>query len=684
MYSYRPIENLSEQDLESVLELAKKIALPGRLCGVIAPVSSSDEEVEISLESASIVLTLSGSDFYRSALIVSGEKLEKIREFVSRLGEDRLKNEGVFFSQNIASGNFIVGRMLSNLEGINSSEYRVILNKLVEIADSVLGSDGGSRQDSSPDDLSLAGVADTTSQHQGDVIGITERSVDLQSDGYSPSSSRNLWIAFLVIVGLIFIYVNRDSYNLNRSIENSSAKLPTQMEQKRSARELVLSLYDAIMFGEQTEKDLALDRVTSLLRGETFEKLGLNKKLLNNLLLIGNLKSLPEADLERALKLTFAPLLEEEQLRDLSLSGVGAEFSLAVLGSYKISGQVAQFDQLDINVLKKLSSPYGEIFQMLLADKDLKIQSAQDGLLRIIANLLLEEDDERQSELLESFLESSKNELLLIKKLRVIMPALRDRPSLLKSAQSWILANSKLLGLKLRWFEEQGAEDLAVWSKHSLYTKLSLTIGILPTAIDFSFEQLADLLRFGSPQIGKYAVSQLKERFFKDQLGRRFVDLVANEKYDLSRVQTVTLLAALALGGDQAAKFLPRWFDSRPDANAVFELLAMRSDMPADDLFNLMATKYLSSTDWSVTLSKIKLLLGHREPLARALGISKLAIDKPEEVAILRSLAVNEPSEKLRGQIAERLALADQILIEPTIGAAPNLDQELTNALGGN
>ncbi|RIL09120.1 MAG: hypothetical protein DCC75_07300 [Proteobacteria bacterium] len=215
---------------------------------------------------------------------------------------------------------------------------------------------------------------------------------------------------------------------------------------------------------------------------------------------------------------------------------------------------------------------------------------------------------------------------------------------------SFSAGQGEILSKRIQWFE---SEKVAGWDSVGKGEKLFLAAGFLPPS-QLSEEQLSDLLMFPSAAVRRESQKLLTKKLGSKEYSHT-LKFLGSEKNRLTRFQTVSLVAALRLKSENAMSFVSKWFESKPDPQAVFDLLIARSSLPRSDHFNLQAARYLSDKAWSATVEDLRTLSTHPEALARALAYSRLDPTDPQEKAILQGAAAKEPSERIRQELLRKL-----------------------------
>ncbi|MCO6429697.1 MAG: protein kinase family protein [Deltaproteobacteria bacterium] len=354
---------------------------------------------------------------------------------------------------------------------------------------------------------------------------------------------------------------------------------------------------------------------------------------------------LSESDRVLALKLALGALIPAELNGTPNLAEAHPAVVFAVLGSLPIDLKLGNTQDITVQRLTTLPAPFGKVFAEL---KPLGIYSGQDPSIRALCHLLQGKITESA---VASYFDKAADDLVTFIKLRALVPLFAEQQELEEAVYLYLFTNSRLFARMMRWFDD---EPLADWSKISRSERFLLLVGSMPER-PFTFEQFADLLTFPSERIRSSARRELSAKYFSGKMVPLLAVLGGSEN-QLTRAQTISIVAAFLLTGHQADAFYTRWFSGGPDAGTVLAMLSSRSDAGSKDLFNYKAAEYLHKASWSAPLDVLKRLLAHPEPLARTLVYSRLDVNKPEELQILKTMATGDPSPLLRSFIQKRLS----------------------------
>lgn len=365
------------------------------------------------------------------------------------------------------------------------------------------------------------------------------------------------------------------------------------------------------------------------------------------------------------LRFVFNPTWEEQLSEDdrllvLSLALVGLKETtpdfeallkahpivlLGIVGTLNVDVEVPALARVPITQLIKLPAPYNTVFSEIAK---VKATNLSDISVRSAAHLILGVD--AQDQMLQKYFSNSQNDLEIFRYLRGIIPLFNNRPGLDVTTYTHLLLRSKVFAQTSRWFDD---EPLAKWDELNRGERLGILAGMFPKT-PLSFERLCDLMKFPNPKVAQDAAKELRDRFYGPKL-ESLLSFMSSRQNSLTRAQTISIMAALPLTGNEADNFFARWFGGNPDPNSVLSIMLIRTEAPKNDIFNIQAANYLANTQIDLPFNKLEKLILHPEPLARALAYSHMRKQDPQELKLLKSMAIAEPDKKLRETIKLRL-----------------------------
>ena len=360
-------------------------------------------------------------------------------------------------------------------------------------------------------------------------------------------------------------------------------------------------------------------------------------------------KDLTRQDKLAAIALSLNRIVPEGLDRLPPFPSLGPGLILAVIGNQSIDRPSSQISKIPLSVMYKLPLPFGLPFQLLSKGGETDFSSfAARALVKVIV-----ERGSPDSLLLFLGGEGVSNAETRIAALTMLLDEI---PTL---AKDLVELSKKHKGIPdpVAWF---GDNSLADWSKTPDKVKLSIFLGALPPKYPFTRVQLADLLAFPQTQVREQARVQISGKEGAEGI-QSTLSFLAQNKHALSRYQIVSLISLLLLEADKRLPYVSEWFASNPDSISVLEIVALRSDAPALDVFNIEAARYLGRTEWKGKLNMYKKLVLHPEPLVRALVYSKLDLENYQERKLLADMATIEPDAKIRMMIGERLESAEEL-----------------------
>lgn len=356
---------------------------------------------------------------------------------------------------------------------------------------------------------------------------------------------------------------------------------------------------------------------------------------------------LSQTDRKLAIALALANLYPEGLKRLPSMKDAHPSVVLAIASELELNSSNEML-KLPISKMFSLEAPYGDAYSAL---SKFGIKQVNQVESIILAHILTGTATEAQ---INQFVDSADFKRLGL--LIGLAPTIKGFDHVLYQA----LSNNPIFAAQMNWFS---TEKIAEWDKLPKLQRLLLVCGVFSDKENkLSTEQYADLLSFPKQQIRTQALTFLSniKNSNLDESTLNFIALAANKNY-LTRFQTISLVSALLMEGKEALSFISAWFNLKPNAKLVLELLILRGsrigiDRNQQDNFNLEATRYLIKVkDLSPNLDQFKKLSLHPEPLARALAYSKLDLNDPAQLEVLKSMAFVEPIAKLRQAIKDRL-----------------------------
>ena len=350
--------------------------------------------------------------------------------------------------------------------------------------------------------------------------------------------------------------------------------------------------------------------------------------------------SLNQNDRRIILTLSMAGLFNIDMPAMPNLKSGSPVVLLSILGALPIDTPVKELLDISVERLIQLPAPYDVAFREYVKFKNGKLE---DISVRALAHIVLGSFDDK---IIESFFSNAKKDVDVFKMVRIIIPLFPSIKDLDTQVYGYLVTRSQIFAQAYRWFDE---ENLSDWNGISRGDKIGLVTGIFSSKA-LPFEKYADLLKHPNPKVSKEAAAIINAKFYSGKM-QKMLEFLASDKNRLSRYQTISILAALSLEGKAASDFYTKWFNSKPEVNSVASLLVIRSDSPANDLFNLTAAQYLKEKPWTASLLVLKKLVMHPEALARALAYAKLDKNKPEELSLLNSMSIAEPNPRLREEI---------------------------------
>ena len=357
-------------------------------------------------------------------------------------------------------------------------------------------------------------------------------------------------------------------------------------------------------------------------------------------------RELSESDRALVLGLALGELVPEGLGSLSALSEAHPGVVMAVAGSINSGNAPLSLQGVKTAALASLPAPYGEAFESLD-----RIGVKALGDKEALAFCRLVQGDLKESAI-RAYLGGDSSSMSGLARLAILLPFLRKDRSAGAAVYDALRGGGGLVADAVHWFE---VGEGAAWNSVEKSARLSMLCGILPEE-GLHFEHYADLLAFPVDMLRKVALRGLAAQSGENGpqvMGAASV-LLSPANY-LTREQSLTLLLALKAPGASGEAMVSTWFKTEPDSRTVLALLLERKSIVRDDAFNLEASRYLAGTPWVASTEQLKALASHPEAVARALAVSRLDLDKREELAVLKAMSSVEPVESLRNKIREKL-----------------------------
>lgn len=317
---------------------------------------------------------------------------------------------------------------------------------------------------------------------------------------------------------------------------------------------------------------------------------------------------------------------------------------LAFVSEMNYEGGQKQLTKIPTTKMASLPAPYGPLFKQLGA---LSVDTMDHVYARAAAHIVLGNAVEPA---LERFLGPNDSLPILRKKLELLAPFFASQPRLGEQIFSYLDKRNGSAGEFFSWFdEEKGAE----WDKVSRESKVSILMGQMPAA-SLSLEQYLDLLHIDVPPLREAALQRLVQEYLPVEM-TPLLQFLASPANKLTRTQSLMLVPAMSMNGEDKHVYIGQWFDSAPDPQSVMGLLLSRSKLKKSDVFDVEASRYLINKDWDAALPNLVMLVTHPEPLARALAYGHFDPADPQGSKILKRMVTAEPNQRLREQIKRKL-----------------------------
>lgn len=355
--------------------------------------------------------------------------------------------------------------------------------------------------------------------------------------------------------------------------------------------------------------------------------------------------ALTDEDRRVVLKISLGALLPRSALGFTLAPPLHPGVVLALLASMDINSAGAQLSRFPVDYLSSLPAPIGPSFQALA---QLKYQSVEVPESRALAHLLT---GDIRPQVLDAYLKQGEEVGLVLAKLEALKGLLAENQKLGDVLADHLEKGGGIGKDLMGWFTH---DELGLWKEVPKKVRLFISLGVLPPKT-LSFEQYVDLVRFPRQSVRKEALQALGD---ENQKLVSVATYLAGNDHSLGRTQVIGLMSALKAKGEAAFTFVSRWFKTNPDPAAVAAVLIMRADNQEDlDPFSVEAARYLMARIEEVPLDlpRVRKLLVHKEPLARAFAYMKLDPKKPDERQILQDMSVIEPNARMRKEITDRL-----------------------------
>lgn len=377
---------------------------------------------------------------------------------------------------------------------------------------------------------------------------------------------------------------------------------------------------------------------------------------------------LSDSDREIILRLALARLLKGQSIQLPPLSQAHPAIAFAIAGDMpdlQSADGGRELSEVPLASLAALPQPYGVMFDQLekTGVANLGVRAAR-GLSHILAG------DASPESIAAYFsgIDSKDNARLRV---AILFPLAQRVPKIQDLLYAGIESADGPLAPVVTWFS---SEDMAQWSQAPHAAHLSLILGELPSQ-DLTFEQYVDLLTFPDLQVREKAKVRLGEKFF-DKKAAAMLQFLASTGNHLNRFQVLTLLTALKMQGEASFALVGSLLDTKPSPLSILGLLLARAGYEKLDPINVELARYLTKTNVRLGIEDLQALSAHPEQLARAMAYARLDPSDPKQRQILENAAVVEPSERLRGQVKEKLKGVVIDVPDPTPAAEgdPELD----------
>lgn len=355
-------------------------------------------------------------------------------------------------------------------------------------------------------------------------------------------------------------------------------------------------------------------------------------------------KELVEYDIQTIYALGLTSLVPEKYRKVGDLSRLHPGALIALISSLSIGELPDGLSKIPLSYFTKLAPPFGSALRNI---EKLDYKDTSSSTVQALIHLLFGEVD---NNIAKAFIGNEVETAKALAKLEIVLPLLELLPGLDESLYN-TMSTLQTDDLFFSWYER---DILAQWKATPALAKLKSFAGVFPSE-ELSFEQLVDLLRFPRASLR----TEAKERLLKGIVPPQFsevLNFLAAPNSNLTRAQTISLLAALSVKGNRDLEFINQWFETVPDSDAVVQIILARG--PAGegvDIFNIQAARFLLKHPTDVAFTDLQKLTFHSEPLVRAFAYSKLRLDVPEEKVLLRSALQRETNSKLKANLIARL-----------------------------
>lgn len=356
-------------------------------------------------------------------------------------------------------------------------------------------------------------------------------------------------------------------------------------------------------------------------------------------------QQLSAKDREIALKLGLAELVASEVQSLPPISEAHPGVLLAAVSRMRLRDPADQVAEIPVSRMASLPRPFGQAFTML---DQIGVSYFEDPAARALCQILT---GSTSREVLEIFLQSQDDTIVAAGKLQILLFISQWEKRIPELTYNVLRRGKGVLSRMIKWFD---GKQLADWSNVSFRDKLALAVGNMPER-ELPVQNYASLLKFPMPLTTQSAVSSLLGKNLPG-LNEEMLLFLASQESNLTRDQTVLLVTALTLTGEEQYSLLSKWIQTRPDPNSVVLLIARSVDIPGLDYLGLESARYLKDQSWSASIETLRELLDHEELLVRALAYSKLDASRPIEREVLKEQLSNEPNERMLEEIRFKLS----------------------------
>ncbi len=355
-------------------------------------------------------------------------------------------------------------------------------------------------------------------------------------------------------------------------------------------------------------------------------------------------KALTAEDRKVALYLALSGILKQAPEDLIPIKDSSPQVLFALSASLPVDKPVEDFVEVDLSRFERLPEPFAGAYKELSAAG---VKNLASNPARSLSHLLTGDVSDT---VIAFFFQGLREDKEHFARLSMLLKLTEINPQIPDGIVSYADSQSGVISKALAWFKEPG---LDLWKKVPALDRLKLITAVIPT--DLTDEQFADLLRFPVESVRRAAQEALYAHHHNDDF-LRALSFLSSPDSKLTRLQTISLVAAINAGADKRDAYVSTWFRSNPDAISVLALLVIRRNVVKDDTFNFEAARYVAQRQLRVPFETIKVLAGHPEALARAFAVSQLDTNKAEQRALLQNMATVEPNENIRELIKGRLA----------------------------